>query len=208
MFQELQEIAKQNKFVHILQIDLRYVDSYENFSKKVADIVKDEGLNVLFNNAGVSPKFARLPLARAKEIMDTYETNTLGPIMLTKYLLGLLKISAAKNSSKPLGTSKAAVINMSSILGSIQMNDSGGLYAYRCSKAALNMATKSMSIDLKKDSILVTAVHPGWVKTDMGGAKAPMNIEESTTAIVNLLDKLKEEHNGNFYQYDGQKVDW
>lgn len=65
-----------------------------------------------------------------------------------------------------------------------------------------------MSIELKTDGILATAIHPGWVKTNMGGTKAPMDVEESTAAMVDLLYRLGEEHNGNFYQYDGKKLPW
>lgn len=65
-----------------------------------------------------------------------------------------------------------------------------------------------MSLDLKTDGILVTCLHPGWVRTDMGGANAPMEIDDSTSSIVKLLPKLEEKHNGGFYQYDGEPMPW
>ncbi|KAI4461247.1 short-chain dehydrogenase/reductase [Holotrichia oblita] len=206
--EELQSVANQNKFVHLLEINLKDLQAFPSFVQQVSTIVKDNGLNVLFNNAGVSPKFTRLGLVKAEQLIDAFETNTLAPIMLSKAFLPLLKQSAEKNSSKPLGIERAAIINMSSYLASMDMNTTGGLYPYRCSKVALNMATRTMSIDLKNDGILATALHPGWVKTSMGGSNAPMEIEQSCTAIVDLLSKLGEEHNGNFYQYDGQKLPW
>lgn len=70
------------------------------------------------------------------------------------------------------------------------------------------MATKSMSADFEKDQILVIALHPGWVKTDMGGAKAPLEVDTSAADIVKLLYNLKEEHNGSYFQHDGEKINW
>ena len=70
------------------------------------------------------------------------------------------------------------------------------------------MATRTMSIDLKKEGILVACIHPGWVKTAMGGKNAPMDIETSTSSIVSLLERLKEEDNGSFMQWDGEKLPW
>lgn len=97
---------------------------------------------------------------------------------------------------------------MSSILGSIQNNEQGGLYAYRLSKSALNAATKSMSIDLKNEKILCVAMHPGWVKTDMGGSHAPMDIESSCKQMIQTIFKLNESNNGSFIQYDGKSLPW
>lgn len=70
------------------------------------------------------------------------------------------------------------------------------------------MATKSMAVDLKSDGILVVALHPGWVKTDMGGAKAPLEVSTSVGDIVNLLYSLNEQHNGTYLQHDGKPLDW
>lgn len=206
--EDLRKIAESHNNVHILEIDLKDFNKYKEFSEKVSKIVNDDGLNVLFNNAGMSPKFTRLNLVKPEQLMDTYITNTMAPIMLTKILFPLLKMAAKKNVSKPNGIEKAAIINMSSMLGSFDLNTIGGYYPYRCSKAALNMATKSMSVDFKDDGIIVTSIHPGWVKTDLGGNSAPMEIEESTSSIVKFLLALNETHNGGFYQWDGQAMGW
>jgi NAD(P)-dependent dehydrogenase (short-subunit alcohol dehydrogenase family) len=188
-------------------LDVRDYDRYEEFSKKVKEIVKEDGLNILFNNAGVSSKFTRIQLVKSEQMLEAFKVNTIGPIMLTKALLPLLK-QAANNSEGPLGAQKAVVINTTSVLGSIALNNDGGFFPYRCSKAALNMATKSLSVDLLKDQILVTCVHPGWVKTDMGGSNAPLDVDTSVTGIIELIRNLNETHNGGFYQFDGQRLDW
>lgn len=70
------------------------------------------------------------------------------------------------------------------------------------------MATRSMSIDLKPDGILVVSLHPGWVKTDMGGPKAPMEIETSVSNMIDTMKGLNAGHNGGFYQYDGVNLPW
>lgn len=140
--------------------------------------------------------------------MQTFETNTVAPVMLTKAFLPLLKKASSTNNAKPLGIQRAAIINMSSILGSIEDNTQGGLYAYRLSKSALNAATKSMSIDLKNDSILCVAIHPGWVKTDMGGSHAPLTVETACKQMVGTFTTLSEPHNGGFVQYDGKMLPW
>lgn len=75
-------------------------------------------------------------------------------------------------------------------------------------QAALNAVTRSLSWDLKADQILVMSLHPGWVKTDMGGPQAPLTLETAVPAIVQLLDSLNESHNGGFYQYDGKQLPW
>lgn len=198
--EELKSLAEQHSNLHVLQIDLKAVDQYDNFAKEVETIVQDNGLNVLFNNAGVSPKSTRLNFVKTEDLTDTFMTNVVAPIMLTK--------AAEVNVSAPIGPTKACIVNMSSILGSIAANSDGGLYAYRTSKSALNSATKSMSIDLKGNQIMAVAMHPGWVRTDMGGSKAPLSVEQSCAKMVQTVIGLGEKHNGGFLQYDGKELPW
>lgn len=194
----------------------------------MSDVVGAQGLNVLFNNAGFAPKSTRLNMTKSDDLVKTLLTNAVAPVMLTKVrnanphrmqysfmfcypfkaFVPLLKKSSAANQSAEMGVNRAAIINMSSILGSIGSNVEGGIYSYRMSKSAKNAATKSMSIDFKKDKILCVAIHPGWVKTDMGGSSAPLTVEESCTTLIDTLQKLNESHNGGFYQYDGKPLPW
>ncbi|XP_026465461.1 uncharacterized protein LOC113368113 [Ctenocephalides felis] len=205
---DLQEVANKHQNVHILELDVKDIESYPVLVEQVTKIVGDDGLNVLFNNAGVSPRSTRLAFTEVDKMMDTFLVNTVAPVMLTKAFLPLLKKASSANSELPMGIAKAAIINMSSMLGSISQNESGGLYPYRCTKAALNAATKSMSVDLKSDGIIAVNMHPGWVKTDMGGNKAPLDISESVDGIVKTLTKLNEKDNGGFLQYDGKPIPW
>lgn len=130
------------------------------------------------------------------------------PLDFLQAFLPLLKKASKSNESQPMGVQRAAIVNMSSILGSIQDNEQGGLYAYRMSKVALNMATKSMSLDLKNDRILCVAMHPGWVRTDMGGSNATLDIESSCKQMVQTIQALNESHNGTFIQFDGKSLPW
>lgn len=188
--------------------DLKNLDEYENLVGKIAAVTKDDGLNVLFNNAGIATKSVRLAGTKAQDLIDSLHINTVSPIMLTKACLPLLRKASQANAALGMGVQRAAVINMSSILGSIQLNVEGAKYAYRTSKSALNAATKSMSIDLRDQKILCVSLHPGWVRTDMGGKAAPLDVASSTTQIVQTISKLNESHNGGFYQYDGGKLPW
>ncbi|CAO1411852.1 unnamed protein product [Diamesa hyperborea] len=207
---ELQKLKEENQNLHLIQVDLKDFDKYSEVYEQVESIVKDEGLNVLFNSAGVSPKSAYfgIPKLKANELIDTFSVNCVAPLMLTKALLPLLKKAAIANKDSPLGVQRAAVINMSSILGSIASNTDGSLYHYRLTKSGLNSATKSLSIDLKKDGIMAVNMHPGWVKTDMGGPKAPLEIETSCELMVQTITKMDKSVNGGFIQWDGKTLPW
>ncbi|XP_054290185.1 C-factor-like [Macrosteles quadrilineatus] len=194
--------------VHVLQLDLKDFNSHDRIAKEVSSIVGDAGLNVLINNAGISTKFTRVNLVKAEQMIENLTVNTVAPLMLTKALIPLLKQASAANSSQPLGSARAAVVNISSILGSIAENNQGGFYPYRTSKAALNAVTRSLSFDLKPDNILAVSIHPGWVKTDMGGPQAPLALDTAIPALVQLLKELGPQHNGGFYQYDGKQLPW
>ncbi|XP_055551744.1 C-factor isoform X1 [Wyeomyia smithii] len=206
--EELNSLAQQHPNLHVLQIDLKDIEKYDQFVAQVESIVQDNGLNVLLNNAGISPKSTRLGFVKSDDLVDTFVTNTVAPIMLTKALVPLLKKAAEVNPAVPIGPQKACIVNMSSILGSVGANTDGGLYAYRTSKSALNAATKSMSIDLKPNRIMAVALHPGWVRTDMGGSKAPLSVEQSCIKMVQTILQLNENHSGKFIQYDGKELVW
>lgn len=124
---------------------MKNFDTYDTFAKQVEEIVKDDGLNVLFNNAGVSPKSTRINFVKVDQLVETFTTNTAAPIMLTKAMLPLLKQAARKNPDQPLSASKAAVINMTSMLGSVELNRDGGLYPYRCSKVSIDLESRVTS---------------------------------------------------------------
>lgn len=194
----------------IIQMDVKEFDKYPEVVKQVEDVVKDQGLNVIFNSAGISPRssFLGIKALKSNELMDVYAVNCVAPLMLTKAFVPLLRKASKNNKDEPLGISRAVIINMSSVLGSIASNVEGSLYHYRVTKSGLNAATKSLSIDLKNDGIMALSLHPGWVKTDMGGEKAPLKVEESCGQMVKTIFNITPSHNGAFIQYDGKALPW
>jgi NAD(P)-dependent dehydrogenase (short-subunit alcohol dehydrogenase family) len=100
------------------------------------------------------------------------------------------------------------LLNISSKLGSIQANETSGAHLYRSSKAALNMVTKCLSIDLDERGVIVAAVHPGHVSTDMGGRNAALSPEDSAAGVLAMAQRLSPADNGGFYGYDGTALPW
>ncbi|XP_050536913.1 C-factor [Daktulosphaira vitifoliae] len=203
---ELMELTTNSK-LHVFEADLIDHGSFFNLASQVSNVVKDKGLNVLINNAGISSKFTRIGLVKSEDLLNHFKVNTIGPIMLTQAFVPLLK-TASKTNSNSVGKSSAVILNISSIMSSITLNNQGGFYPYRTSKVALNAATKSLSIDLKNDGIIAVNLHPGWVKTSMGGANAPLSIEESVAGICKLLTEINQSYNGGLYDYQGKQLPW
>jgi NAD(P)-dependent dehydrogenase (short-subunit alcohol dehydrogenase family) len=205
---ELHELAAANKNVRLIQLDLKNYTKFGDTAKIVENATGGAGLNLLINNAGISSKLVPLKNATVEEFHNSLQVNFLGPVLLTQALLPHLEKASSNASSAPKGIERAAVVNITAIMGSIGGNDAGGMNPYRCSKAALNAATKSMSVEFKRSGILAIAVHPGWVKTSMGGPRAPLEVEQGVAGVVNLLQNLNETHNGKFLQYDGSTLPW
>ncbi|XP_052130078.1 C-factor-like [Frankliniella occidentalis] len=212
---ELQAIAKNHSNLKIIKFDVLDCESYEGVSNKVREIVGNKGLNVLINNAGVMlDRIDKLSSVNAQHMIDVYRTNTVAPILLIKALRPLLKQAAEVNKSSPMGWSRAAIINISSGLGSVSNNDSvsnstfGGVYAYRESKAALNMASRSIAFELGPENILVLSLHPGWVQTDMGTSAADLKTEDSVRSMLNVMYNLKPANHDTFVQWEGKTLPW
>jgi NAD(P)-dependent dehydrogenase (short-subunit alcohol dehydrogenase family) len=156
-----------------------------------------EGLDLLINNAGVNPQDEALASLSAQTMLHTFQVNSVGPLMVTRGFLDLLK-----RSDDP------KVINVTSKMGSLTSKESGGDYSYCSSKAALNMLTRALAFDLRSESVLVVAVHPGWVQTDMGGSAAPLLPSESVRDLLKLIDRLRPIDTGKFFHHGGQELPW
>ena len=100
------------------------------------------------------------------------------------------------------------IASLTSKMGSIDDNSGGGEYIYRSSKTALNMVMKSLSIDLKPYDLSVITLHPGWVRTDMGGPNGLIDVDESVAGMKRQIDKLTIRNSGQFIAYDGKKIPW
>lgn len=156
-----------------------------------------EAVDVLINNAGVGGDWSGLSKMDVPRALATYSVNALGPLRVTRALLDSLKRGAGKR-----------VVHISSGMGSIADNSSGGAYGYRMSKAALNMASKGLSVDLADDKIISVVINPGWVQTDMGGVGAPVRAEDSVRAMLGRIDGLTLKHSGRFLNWRGDDYAW
>ncbi|KAK2867011.1 hypothetical protein QQF64_022672 [Cirrhinus molitorella] len=206
---ELQELAKTHPNVHVLSLDVTSDSSVDAAAQSVESIVGTDGLNCLINNAAINVP-SELDTVTRDAMMKTYESNTVAPLFVTKAFLPLLRKAAAAGSD--MGIQRAAVINVSSLLGSVQLNWGEGAnyksYAYRASKSALNMVTRCLASDLESEKILCVALHPGWVRTDMGGPTAPLSPEESIASVLSVISGLTEKHHGGYVDYTGKSLPW
>lgn len=204
---ELQKLSDNNNLI-IEKLDVKDFSSYPKFVDAIRPIVQTEGISCLINNAGISPKSSKYDRVTTEQMAETFMTNTIAPLMFSREMLPFLKTAASRNTADG-----SLIVNMSSILGSIELNDpksgigSGGVYPYRASKSALNMITRSLSLDVSHMNVNVVAIHPGWVKTDMGGKNAPLTPEESISKVINVIQNYdSEQYNGCLIDYKGQKL--
>lgn len=182
----LLELKKQfNGTLELVAMDV----TSETAPQIIADVVGKE-LDVLINNAGVL-----LNGENSSDFMESFRVNSVAPFLLTKALL-----PALKNSSQP------KVIHITSKMGSIDDNTSGGYSAYRASKTALNMINKCISLD--NPWLTSVVVHPGWVKTDMGGEAAPTLPDRSAKGIWEVALSLKPTQTGKFFEFTGKEIPW
>jgi NAD(P)-dependent dehydrogenase (short-subunit alcohol dehydrogenase family) len=164
---------------------------------RLPDHVNDRPIDVLINNAGVSSNSKSLETLDPADLHTCFAINSIGPMLVTRTLLKNLRAGQRKT-----------VFNITSQLGSIANNKGGSSYGYRASKAALNMMTVSLASELRKDGFTCVVAHPGWVQTDMGGPNAPLKPDESIAALLKLIDGLKPEDTGKFFNYDGKTLPW
>ncbi|NXP14938.1 DHB2 dehydrogenase, partial [Thinocorus orbignyianus] len=170
--QELQNLASKHPNLVIIPLEVSDPASIKAAAAKVGEQLKGSGLNLLINNAAIAKQ---IPLENEtlEDMTEVYRTNVVGPLLVGQAFLPLLKKAAQESPGSPLSCSKAAIINVSSLGGSITSVHAFELMqvvSYRCSKAALNMLTKCQSLGYREHGILCTALHPGWVQTDMGSS--------------------------------------
>ncbi len=163
-------------------------------------------IDVLINNAG-SMGAARTSAAGAAaqrfgksnyaDWIDTFCINALAPMKMAE---AFVEHIAASDEKK--------VVTLSSTLGSIGNNTLGGFYAYRSTKAAVNAVMKSLALDLARRGIIAVPVHPGWVRTDMGGASATLVPADSIAGLRRLIARLTAVDSGRFWNWDGTEMPW
>ena len=178
----------------LLELDLLDKDSIKSFCSELKDIP----LDMIINNAGIFQDEQMEETILDPELwLDEIMINAIGPVVLSQKL----KENIMSGNDKK-------IIFISSQMGSIDDNYSGGYYFYRTSKSALNSAAKSLSIDWKADGISVLMLHPGWVRTDMGGSNAKLDIDTSVSKMLDVINSLDMGKTGTFLNYEGKKLEW
>jgi len=163
----------------------------------LAKALGSTAIDVLLNNAGMLTGYESFGQTDAQSWLQTLHVNTIAPLKLTEALVEHVGRSQAK---------KVAAIT--SGMGSVGSNASTGAYAYRTSKAALNMAMVTAANELRSRGISIAVISPGWVKTDMGGPGAPLGVKESAAGIRKVIEKLNVGLSGQFFNYSGETIPW
>lgn len=190
---ELAALAKAHPGVIITALDVSSPPSVDRAAKELGG----RSIDVLVNNAGVMGEDETINELSWDELARVFQVNTFAPAMVTRALLPNLRAGRGRKA-----------VNISSQLGSITNCASGFSYAYRASKAALNMLTASMAKDLVRDKITVVSICPGWNRTDMGGANAPLHPKDSMRMVIGVIDSLKGLDSGSFLTHEGKKSPW
>uniref|UniRef100_A0A3Q4GMK9 Si:dkey-12e7.4 n=1 Tax=Neolamprologus brichardi TaxID=32507 RepID=A0A3Q4GMK9_NEOBR len=194
--QELQELAEKHPNIHIITLDVVNQESIEKSVEEVSKLVQEEGLNCLINNAGIKVE-ADFHSVTAEMMIENFHTNTVAPLMITKvFFIYILysEITKRKECSvlfSSVATSRTHECFISSVL-----------------ESALNMVSRCMAVDLEPDGILCMAIHPGWVRTDMGGSEAPLSPEDSISFMLSVIGGLTEKDHGSFLNFTGEQIPW
>lgn len=188
----LQMLAKTHPNIQLELLDVADFDQIEALGRKLID----QPIHLLINNAGIYPDSSFRDIDYAKW-MDAFKVNTMSTLKLAEvFIPQLVKAGNAK------------LVAMTSKMGSIEDNTSGGGYIYRSSKTALNMVMKSLAIDLNKYGVSVAVLHPGWVRTDMGGPNGLIDAQTSVQGLRQVIGMLTLDSSGKFYAYDGKEIAW
>lgn len=188
--QELLKLAKQNPAISVVVADVSNSSTLKVLSSELKRI---GSLDILINNSGVigdrGRSLAELDMEKLEAVL---QVNTYGPIRISQLALPFMK--------------SGTVAQISSLMGSIADNGSGGYYDYRISKAALNMFNSCLSKEFP--NITCLALHPGWVQTDMGGAGASVAVNDCAKGLYQVITSAKLKQSGRFFDYRGKELPW
>jgi NAD(P)-dependent dehydrogenase (short-subunit alcohol dehydrogenase family) len=167
-------------------------------TKAAAAELDDQAIDLLINNAGVmgarGQSIGNIDYDAWAKVLDA---NTMGPMRVAEAFVD----NVARSERK-------LIVTITSGMGSIGDNTSGGAFAYRSSKAAVNMVMRSLAIDLAPRGITCVVVNPGWVQTDMGGPQATLTTTDSVKRLRRLIETLGPAQSGKFFNYDGREYAW
>lgn len=188
----LNALANTHTNIRVLKLDVADFAQIDALALQL----KDEKIDVLINNAGIYPE-SSLADSNSEDWLEAFKINSIAPLKMatafTKHI--------ANSELKKIAT-------LSSKMGSMNDNTSGGSYIYRSTKTAVNMVMKSLSIDLMPSGVAAVTLHPGWVQTDMGGSNALIDTKTSVTGLRKVINDLELSNTGKFIAYDGKEIAW
>jgi len=189
--------ASDTKNLYIVKLNVTDEKSIEEASKEVGAILTQKGLplDYLINNAGVTSGNDSPLSLKAENFVKTLLTNAVAPIIVSQQFMPLLE-----KSKRPV------LMNMTSSLGSIEMADSTYQTSYCASKSALNMLTRKLATE--KRNVIAFVMDPGWVRTDLGGPSADLDIEFSVSSMYKTISNVSEKDSGSFLKFDGRALPW
>ena len=188
----LLKLAEQHDLITIHPLDVGINEEIEDLAHKI----KGVPIDILINNAGIW-RSSSLGSANKQAWLESFAINSIAPYEVIQALLPNIKMGVLKK-----------VVSITSKMGSIDDNTSGGSYIYRSSKSALNMIMRSLENDLRAYDITTLTLHPGWVQTDMGGMNALINDEQSVSGMMEVIDALNIKNSGRFIDYAGKHINW
>jgi|TARA_B110000037_G_scaffold222748_1_gene299275 NAD(P)-dependent dehydrogenase (short-subunit alcohol dehydrogenase family) len=189
---DLYSLSKKNDSIQIYALNVGNTDQINVLSKSL----QNQPIDILINNAGIY-RSSTLGNINKDDWVDSFLINTIAPFEIIQNFLPHLLNGESKK-----------VISITSKMGSIDDNTSGGSYIYRTSKTALNSMMRSLSHDLLGQGISTLTLHPGWVRTDMGGAGAWIDVNESVKGMINQIEKLSTNNSGRYIDYAGKPINW
>ncbi len=191
---ELHTLSDRHKGIQVHPLDVTDISQIAALAEKL----RGKPIDILFNNAGIyGQDDASFGNTSEQLWLDCFRINTIAPVKICEAFIDQVAASHHK-----------LIATMSSKMGSMSDNGSGGSYVYRSSKAALNAAMKSMAIDLLPRGILVAILHPGWVKTDMGGPQAEISTRDCVQHLSQVIEKVTPDNSGSFFDIDGSIIPW
>jgi NAD(P)-dependent dehydrogenase (short-subunit alcohol dehydrogenase family) len=191
--ERLFEKARQDGRILPVKVDVTRESDLRGLAETIAS--QTGHLDILINSAGINlGKAGQIDSLNLNDFTESFIVNVGGPFLTTRYFLPLLKEGREKK-----------VVNITSTMGSIQLS-TGDMVPYRVSKAALNMLTKNMAIAYRPSGITVVGLHPGWVRTDMGGPEAPLSVEESVSKLLGIIESLSPSRSGEVISFEGEII--
>ena len=167
--------------------------------EKLSQTLANKPIDLLINNAGVFPDINDRSFGQTDydSWAHAFLVNTMAPLKIAEEFIDQVTQSSRKT-----------IVTITSKMGSVADNGRGGSYIYRSSKSAVNMVMKSIAIDLEANDIISVLLHPGWVRTDMGGPSGLISVKQSVSGMLSVIREVTSADSGKFIAYDGQIIPW